>query len=101
MNKLITVLRRVILNDPIYFRDIDSSRSQISSKQELMFLHIIMVLALEGCINLGSLFLIDFPVQLVDLSINQELQGKVMEVHRCTSSKEHNNPRRLSVLKES
>jgi hypothetical protein len=36
VNELVTVLRRVILNNPVNIRDVDASSSQISGDKDLM-----------------------------------------------------------------
>ena len=69
MNELITVLRRVILDDPVNFWDIYTSRSKISSQQYLMLALLILRLAFEFVIDFASFLLVNFTMKFEERAL--------------------------------
>jgi hypothetical protein len=69
MHKLVAVLGRVILNNPINIGYINSSRSKISSEQYLVHALFVIRLSFKFIVNLASLFLVYFAMQFEEVSL--------------------------------
>jgi hypothetical protein len=62
VHKLVTVLRRVELHDPVNSRDVDTSRTQVSGQKNDSFSGPLLKLS-EPLVDLASLLLIDLAMK--------------------------------------
>ena len=69
MDELVTVLRRVILNNPVNIGYINTPSGKISGQQNLVHPLFIIRLCFEFIVDLASLFLVDLPMQLEEVSL--------------------------------
>ena len=96
MNKLVTPLRRVELNDPVNVRDVDAASCQIRRQQHCTTRRVVFPAQRKLpklVVNLGALLLIDFSVEFAhDVALaslrEQVLQRLLVEVHGGASPEE-------------
>ena len=81
MHELVRVLRRVVLDDPVDIRDVDTSGCQVCRQEHLMLVR--LLLAFELVVNLASFLLIYLAVELKKGALVRAEKSKYqhMEVH--------------------
>lgn len=71
MHKLVTVLRRVILYNPVDFWDVNTSSWQVCGQEQLVIFKLDIIEVFELSIDFATLLLVDFAMQFADGSVRE------------------------------